>query len=205
MTAIKAIQTEYNGHIFRSRLEARWAVFFDACGARWDYELEGYDLGYDIKYLPDFFLRNVKGIDGGKLYVEVKGEITGSDVIKIKLFERLGMHKENVVNKRDSPILVLTSIPKGDEISEIAWHIRQAGIDQISSNQRLLMMPFFFGHIDDTLDIAMPGVNINGEFEIFRLDFDLNPIENMDIVRTERAYRLARQARFEFGETPKII
>lgn len=27
---MKAIETEYNGYKFRSRLEARWAVFFDA-------------------------------------------------------------------------------------------------------------------------------------------------------------------------------
>ena len=32
---IKAIPTEYKGYRFRSRLEARWAVFFDACGADW--------------------------------------------------------------------------------------------------------------------------------------------------------------------------
>ena len=31
MSEIKAIQTEYKGYLFRSRLEARWAVFFDAC------------------------------------------------------------------------------------------------------------------------------------------------------------------------------
>lgn len=29
---IKAIETEYDGHKFRSRLEARWAVFFNAIG-----------------------------------------------------------------------------------------------------------------------------------------------------------------------------
>ena len=28
----KAIETRYAGHRFRSRLEARWAVFFDALG-----------------------------------------------------------------------------------------------------------------------------------------------------------------------------
>jgi hypothetical protein len=27
---IQAIETVYRGHRFRSRLEARWAVFFDA-------------------------------------------------------------------------------------------------------------------------------------------------------------------------------
>ena len=31
---IKAIETVYNGYRFRSRLEARWAVFFDALADR---------------------------------------------------------------------------------------------------------------------------------------------------------------------------
>ena len=52
---IKPIETQYNGHRFRSRLEARWAVFFDALGVRWIYEPEG--LLIDGKpYLPDFLL-----------------------------------------------------------------------------------------------------------------------------------------------------
>jgi hypothetical protein len=55
---IKAIETRYKGYHFRSRLEARWAVFFDSLGIRWQFEPEGFDLteyglGY---YLPDFFL-----------------------------------------------------------------------------------------------------------------------------------------------------
>ena len=59
-TKIKAIQTRYNGYKFRSRLEARWAVFFDAMGIEWEYELEGYDLGGDGYYLPDFFIKEAK-------------------------------------------------------------------------------------------------------------------------------------------------
>lgn len=31
---IKPIETHYNGYRFRSRLEARWAVFFDALGIK---------------------------------------------------------------------------------------------------------------------------------------------------------------------------
>lgn len=53
---IKAIQTEYKGYNFRSRLEARWAVFFDALGLQWEYEPEGFDLGDGVYYLPDFRL-----------------------------------------------------------------------------------------------------------------------------------------------------
>ena len=55
MNKIKAIQTEFNGYLFRSRLEARWAVFFDTCRIKYEYEPEGYDLGNGIMYLPDFY------------------------------------------------------------------------------------------------------------------------------------------------------
>ncbi len=41
---LKAIDTEYNGYRFRSRLEARWAVFFDTLGMPYMYEPEGFDL-----------------------------------------------------------------------------------------------------------------------------------------------------------------
>jgi hypothetical protein len=52
---IKAIQTKYQGDLFRSRLEARWAVFFHELGIEYWYEHEGYDLD-DTWYLPDFYL-----------------------------------------------------------------------------------------------------------------------------------------------------
>jgi hypothetical protein len=58
MTTIKAIETKYKGYRFRSRLEARWAVFFDAMEIKWEYEKEGYDLGEVGWYLPDFWLSN---------------------------------------------------------------------------------------------------------------------------------------------------
>lgn len=53
-TRIKAIQTKYKGRLFRSRLEARWAVFFDKAKIEWQYEPEGYDLD-GMWYLPDFY------------------------------------------------------------------------------------------------------------------------------------------------------
>lgn len=66
---MKAIDTNWRGYRFRSRLEARWAVFFDGIGVDWDYEVEGFDLGGEAGwYLPDFWL---PGVCGG-MYVEVK-------------------------------------------------------------------------------------------------------------------------------------
>ncbi len=56
---IQAIETEYAGYKFRSRLEARWAVFFNAMGVKWYYEHEGYKLSSGW-YLPDFWLPEMK-------------------------------------------------------------------------------------------------------------------------------------------------
>jgi len=65
---IKPIETEYNGYRFRSRLEARWAVFFDKADIEYQYEPEGFQLDDGTKYLPDFYLPQMK------LYVEIKPE-----------------------------------------------------------------------------------------------------------------------------------
>lgn len=64
---LKAIETRYKGYRFRSRLEARWAVFFSALGVAWVYEAEGYDLGIAGWYLPDFVIRK-------ELWAEIKPE-----------------------------------------------------------------------------------------------------------------------------------
>lgn len=63
---MKAIETEYKGYKFRSRLEARWAVFFDAANIQYDYELEGYEIGNGEWYLPDFYLPKFQ------IFVEIK-------------------------------------------------------------------------------------------------------------------------------------
>jgi hypothetical protein len=84
---IKPIETRYRGYRFRSRLEARWAVFFDAAGIEWNYEDEGWYLpggrGYflahgteyqklasePLLYLPDFYLPKQE------YWVEIKGSM----------------------------------------------------------------------------------------------------------------------------------
>jgi hypothetical protein len=58
---MKAIQTRYGGHHFRSRLEARWAVFFDSMEFDWDYEPEGFVLSSGAHYLPDFRVVSPQG------------------------------------------------------------------------------------------------------------------------------------------------
>lgn len=74
---IQAIETRYAGCRFRSRLEARWAVFFDALGLRWEYEPETFETWGGGRYLPDFRLPD------HNCWVEVKGEMTVEALAKI--------------------------------------------------------------------------------------------------------------------------
>lgn len=69
-----SIKTIYNGVKFRSRTEARWALFFDKIGWGWNYEAIAIPLEWDDYdhnevtkwYVPDFYLSDFK------LPVEVK-------------------------------------------------------------------------------------------------------------------------------------
>jgi hypothetical protein len=62
------VDTKYKGVQMKSRLEARWAVFFDALGVSWQYEPELFTLPSG-RYLPDFRLQ---WPSGHALWAEVK-------------------------------------------------------------------------------------------------------------------------------------
>ena len=67
------IPTTYRGVRFRSRLEAKWAAFFDGLG--WPWEYEPFDLN---GYIPDFVLP----FDAGPLLVEVKPDTDAAGLRK---------------------------------------------------------------------------------------------------------------------------
>lgn len=97
---LTAIETEYKGHRFRSRTEARWAVFFDAIGITWDYEKDGYDLGAEGKYLPDFWLPK------SRVHAEVKGqEFTVREVNLCRLLAQRSAH----------PVVMLPGTPEAKD------------------------------------------------------------------------------------------
>jgi hypothetical protein len=89
---LKAIETTYNGYRFRSRLEARWACFYDALGIPYEYEKEGYDLGVFGFYLPDFWLPRFGG------WIEIKGQKpTPEEAIKVQELAMQGGHASLIV------------------------------------------------------------------------------------------------------------
>jgi hypothetical protein len=68
----KGVATVYNGVQYRSRLEAKWACFFDLLG--WPHEYEPFDLD---GYIPDFAIMFKK-----PLLVEVKPVLSLDDVLE---------------------------------------------------------------------------------------------------------------------------
>lgn len=70
----RAIETEYAGCRFRSRLEARWAVFFDQLKIEWEHEPDGFATPAG-RYLPDFKIQipgNQQNENGRFQWFEVK-------------------------------------------------------------------------------------------------------------------------------------
>ena len=100
MEQLKAIPTYYNGYKFRSRLEARWAVFFDNAGIAYEYEPEGFYNSDGACYLPDFYLTQEN------MYVEVKPprEEAWKDIKKVSQFIGNGI----------DTLLLLPNIPSSE-------------------------------------------------------------------------------------------
>lgn len=200
MGEIKPIETYYNGYRFRSRLEARWAVFFDALGVKYEYEPEGFDLGDGIYYLPDFRIKcyGLRGTPLQKepfdLWIEVKGVATKEDCDKIDKFSggwEVTETEEAIWTEYISknPILVLSNIPKNTySISDEVWDYKY-------------LSPFNYLYIDGDYFLAYPTAK-NGKF--YLMGDDSNYMSKEGIRIADYAYTKARQARFEHGETPNI-
>jgi hypothetical protein len=81
---IKAHETRYAGHLFRSRLEARWAAMLDLLGWQWTYE------PFDLNgWVPDFLLAPLTE-QGSEVLVEVKGPASEWEAAKEKIERALG-------------------------------------------------------------------------------------------------------------------
>lgn len=100
MTQIKAIETEYKGYRFRSRLEARWAVFFDDLDVEWEYEKEGFDLGEAGWYLPDFYLTK----QGWWVEIKPCRPMSPSEVLKVETFGRMQKITNQIVVLYGPPV-----------------------------------------------------------------------------------------------------
>lgn len=198
---IKPIETYYNGYRFRSRLEARWAVFFDALGMKYEYEPQGFDLGNGLYYLPDFLLHNVitRYAQGGEkidIFVEVKGIPNEKDAQKIERFAQ------------KYPIWVVGELPRPDNYVAACEKQRDDFCESYEKPEkrkynfpdRCVFCPYDHGMIDGDMCFSFSlGFNDN------TLSFHGNDSSygyGEYYPEIENALRIARQARFEHGETP---
>lgn len=187
-----SIETEYAGFRFRSRLEARWAVFFDAADIEYQYEPEGFRLPWRFQegwherskpfhYLPDFWLPDLG------MYAEVKGR--WSEHERIKAFNGMAALSEG-----GTDVLLLPDVfrqPRG--MSNRPWRLSMVG-------PSLLATPWpevedVAEHMADDNDKTV----INNAPDLLRGYRSETPLPEWYLT----AAREAQRARFEFGETPE--
>jgi len=225
MTAptIPAIETHYAGYRFRSRLEARWAVFFTALRVRWHYETQGYLIGEKRRpYLPDFWLPDLG------VWVEVKGEMPAldMDLIDDAVSYPHGLPKSDPFG--ELCLLILGEIPEPG-VTALHWMVSRTvyapcgALDQFCACHDLHYSQQTFSPLtEDMLSTARVKANFGDLCEapgamLFQVGrMSLRPIWD-DIVRwrpfppltadprISEAHRAARSARFEHGEAPAVL
>jgi hypothetical protein len=90
------IPTEYKGVKFRSRLEAKWAVFFDTLGIEWEYELQGYEIGTGYgSHWPRYLFSDgdtvpLENQEAAEFHIKMAKDYRGVDLTILDVMEPLG-------------------------------------------------------------------------------------------------------------------
>lgn len=203
MSNLTAIETNYAGCRFRSRLEARWAVWLNHLKIEWRYEPQGFELPSGKAYLPDFYL------PATDLWVEVKG-----DERELRADGQRYAEAAAVLGS----LLILGPIP--DVHDGLPQHFVLTSHDHCCGSQILCLHIAWsdmlrhpagvreFGFLCTGLISHEPGrLPALGDYNRGRARYtDPGPVPGTShkIVgeKDAHAYRAARAARFEHGETP---
>lgn len=173
---IKPIETRYNGFRFRSRLEARWAIFFDFVGLRYEYEIEGFEIN-GIRYLPDFYIPSLDR------WFEIKAKpLTSSEMKKC---EEFCFNKDNE-NIKYSVLIGTPDAVKFKDYFGIIEYVWEWPSDNYPENCRFPVPSELY--TKEYYSRFMKGVWI---------------VPNVTEDELMMAVTAARQARFEYGETPQ--
>lgn len=191
---IKAIETQYKGYRFRSRLEARWAIYFDVFNINWTYEREGFQLDYYCAdgcchtqewYLPDFYLPEID------LFIEIKPfKPQQSEMSKVM---GMAMHKRVLVILGDDMLYcgwsLWTPAQSPNTFLVTDWLTQCAcqfcgGLTLFIPNTRQMIC----------LTGRCPGSRLVTKLK-HNIEAQLHPL-------VDKAAETARSARFEHGEKP---
>lgn len=176
---MQAIETNYKGYRFRSRLEARWAVFFDSLYVPYEYEQQGFELKSGVRYLPDFWLPT------WKMWVEIKPvPPDGKELHKLNSFA-----DECSDDLRRSLYLIVGNPWPREHIVEDLRHGITYGLFMECRKCNGVYLGEMEG--EELVGFCTIGPHTCG-------DHDKWPSS-----ACEKAYKAARSARFEYGETPR--
>lgn len=213
MKKIRAIQTSFKGYLFRSRLEARWAVFFDYLGLSWEYEKEGFDLP-TRRYLPDFWIadKDHPQFKNAGYWLEIKPFMMSEEELNLlgELAAFTGHNAYGCCGNIGDGLKVITAhpwrYPEGDKRNFPGEKLVQvdgktaaiAGITE-RKNERLECWerpdcwydPFWGFLWLGTRIVSSPG-----------LRGGCHPTSNPD-EKITKALQIARSARWEHGQTPE--
>ncbi len=226
---MKAIETKWKGWRFRSRTEARWAVFLEAAGISFEYESEGVQLPSG-PYLPDFRLTNFgfelpDGVERQDVWLEVKGA------------DRTDAERERCAQLAEAsgcPVLLAVGAPDfktqielyddylGGELERLIGHADGAALMALVIGDLAIMNAV--GPQSDVICVGRgarePATDADGD-DAFRSVFNgfNGPVCRILGAKDARyfdgrlpiglgeklkaAYDAARSARFEFGQTDK--
>lgn len=191
---VQAIQTTYNKHHFRSRLEARYAVFFEALGWDWQYEPEGFDLPFNGYYLPDFFVTPPSWCywPTGPFWLEVKADARRTSRLEREKLQELccetqfwgfmGCHRNLKTDHRENSYFLGTSIEPYELLDASYFPFKK-----YKSPQQRDIEDFHTGEV--------------WEEEKEFIEIDSKPSALL-FELVEAAQELALKARFEHGESP---
>lgn len=174
-----AIETNYNGFRFRSRTEAKWAVFFDAAKIPYTYEAQSFVLD-GVCYLPDFWLPEFG------MWFEVKGEAPSAE------------EKEKAIllaKETQNPVLLCVGPPDYHKIT----YVPTSEEDADSFGQDYELMDDRRNEGEFWLSSENHGMSIGPKCGP---SHDRYPCVWSACLRGINA---AKSARFEFGEKPEVI
>jgi hypothetical protein len=146
---IRAIETRYAGCRFRSRTEARYAVFMDRLGLVWEYEPQGFVMD-GTAYLPDFYLPRLHK------YLEIKGgEPSWPEVEKV-------LKLAAAVAGEDTVSLLKGDVPRASFTRTVAGIRCEAPADG-ELKPSLWLLPFPVDAVDAALTAARSARFEHGE------------------------------------------
>ena len=187
----KICHVQCGNYDFRSRSEAKWAVFFDAAGIDFVYEPEGYNDKEGWAYLPDFYLPDL------------------NMVVEVKLSE-----KELDDESRDELVRFMTTHDKkvmvgyGNMNFQLCY-VKYGKLELTPRDNSFLAMcescgHLWFGHLLDKESTKCSACGHPYSAAVLWGHFPLFLKDAMVDQRFLRAVKKALSARFEHGEKTEL-